>query len=60
MNIVSSFGYSGLLNLDKSLDAIGEAAQGTLTKAGIPYKTDSTAAILLKATVAKTPESNTL
>jgi hypothetical protein len=50
--INSVLGLKGLANCDKSVDASGEAAHGTDTNAGIPYKTDSNAAILLRVTVA--------
>jgi hypothetical protein len=52
------FGLNGRDNCDKSLEDNGVAAQGTETKAGMPYKIDSRAAMLLNATVAYTPESN--
>ena len=50
--IVSKSGLNGVDNFDKSLLANGLAAHGTDTNAGIPYSTDSNAAILFKVTVA--------
>jgi hypothetical protein len=41
----------------RSVIANGDAAHGTVTNDGIPYITDSNAAILLKATVANIPSS---
>ena len=55
---MSSLGLKGFASCDKSVLANGLAAHGTDTNAGIPYNTDSNAAILLNATVAYTPLSN--
>ena len=44
----------------RSVNANGDAAHGTVTKAGTPYITDSNAAILLNATVANTHSSRAL
>jgi hypothetical protein len=50
--MVDTSGLNGEFNCDKSVEASGDAAHGTETKAGIPYSTDSRAAMLLNVTVA--------
>jgi hypothetical protein len=52
--LVISFGsgLNGSLSVERSVDASVLAAQGTETKAGIPYNTLSKDAMLLKDTVA--------